>query len=394
MTNSLKEAPAKTLPPIWMLAFRPFFLAGSVFAVIAMAIWLVSLMTTLPLGYSGNPVFWHAHEMIFGFSVAIVVGFLLTAVQNWTGIRSIHGLPLAGLALVWLIPRIGMLFLDKNIWISAIDISFIPLAGFYLARPVIKAKQWHNLVFIPVLAALTLINAAAHYCNLTGNTWYAMQWIDTAVFMIVMMILIVGGRVIPFFTENALKDPRRPAIPYLAPFVAAMVIAYASSNLVLGRSDVTGALALICALASAVHIGWWFKIRALQNPLLWSLHFSCWFIPVGFVLIGLENLTGLVPLQSGLHAITTGAIGGMILSMMSRVSLGHTGRPLMVHPQLVLAYLLIILAALTRALSPIFIGSFSLNYSLPALFWCAAFALFLRHYAGPLIQRRADGRPG
>ena len=320
------DDPAHLQPQIalFRLGFRPFFLFASLFSVLALGIWggFLSGMSLLPV--SLNPLWWHGHEMIFGFVCAVVAGFLLTAVQNWTGQPGVKGPMLIGLFGVWLLPR--LLFLVPAAvpfkLIMFIDLLFLPLTAVLIAHSVIRVRQWRNFVFIPIFTLLTLMNALSYYGVLTNRFDWVNIGLYGAVILMSTIVALLGGRVIPFFTEKATQWQRQSSIPALEwlSFIslAALVVSIVLQNDLFIR--ITAGISSLVLLLRWHRWGWHASWRV---PLLWSLHLSYVCIPLGLALIAFG-----FPLSVGMHSITVGGLGGMILAMMARVSLGHTGRTL------------------------------------------------------------------
>jgi len=391
-------------PPILRLAFRPFFLGAALFSLLAIGWW--SWWWLMPSAWApyGGPIWWHAHEMIFGFSAAVVVGFLLTAVQNWTGIPGIRGGPLALLFGLWLLGRVSIAF-DLGLsapLISAIDCSFLIVAALLMARSVILAKRWRNLLFVPILLALAGLNAFSHN-QLNNQPLLASQLLQSAVLLIGLIVSIIGGRVIPMFTANGLARvdihiTKVEALPWLeAVSLLSLLLAVIASLIGFGKLP-SGAGAWLFGLAALAHSlrfcrwGFW---RCGSVPLLWSLHLTYGFLPLGLLLLCLQQAGWINGGSAPLHALTVGTIGGVILAMMARVSLGHSGRPLEARKVMSLAFVAILIAACLRALLPLLLPSQTpLAIALAGASWVLAYGIFLGCYAPLLFASRADGKPG
>ena len=346
-------------------------------------------------GYYGA-MLWHGHEMMFGYTVAVIAGFLLTAVRNWTGLQTPGGYPLAGLVILWLAGRIAPLFAATlpHWTIALIDLAFLPVLAIVLALPLLRKRQAHNLVFLLVLTLLTIANLLVHLQILGYTSATASKGLYLAMYVIVFLIAVLGGRVIPFFTESAIPGAaarkwRVVEILSLGSLLALMVLAMMSAPPL-----AVILVALVAAVAHGVRLSGWFNKQVLAVPLLWVLHLGYAWLVVGFVLTALAVADRVNPMLA-LHAFTTAGIGTITLGMMARVALGHTGRELRIHPAITLAFVLVNLAAVARVLLPIIIPQ---NYyacvQLAGLLWIAAFAIFVFYYARLLIQPRIDGRPG
>lgn len=387
-----------TRPPLtgwapFALGFRPFFLAAGLYAVLMMALWLLVLRGSLHFG-GLSPFVWHGHEMLFGFAVAVIAGFLLTAAQNWTGIRTPSGPPLAALFVLWLAGRLSFLVpgLPAGL-VALIDLSFLPATALMLALPILKARQLHNYPFPIMLLALTAANALVHLEAL-GQTNTASLGLHLATYVVVTMMTLMGGRVIPSFTDNKLgsRARRRKTIEILVPVatVAALLAA-----LIAPRSGVT---ALIAAIAAGVHftrLAGWYTSKLWSVPLLWILHLGYAWIALGFALLALSAAGIEAAAGSALHAFTAGAIGTLTLGMMARVSLGHTGRMLEPAPLMTLAFVAVNLAALIRVVLPLlFPAAHAPGMATAGLVWMVAFGLFAAFYTPMLLRPRIDGKAG
>lgn len=387
--------------PLLRQAFRPMFLLGAGFSAFAIALWLLILAGVVSPPVYGHALFWHSHEMLFGFVAAIVVGFLLTAVQNWTGLRATHGSTLAILTVLWLAGRLVLLVGEAlPAWlVIAIDLAFLPVAALLLAIPLIKVAQQRNLFFVPVLLLLTLCNALMHYGLQTLRFDLQLLGSQSAVWLVTLLMAIVGGRVIPMFTANGTMTPKAEPIVWLDRLALGslwliMLLALTGYDGQLPRSAMA-ALSLFCAAALAIRCGRWKIWRTWRVPLLWSLHLAYWFIPFGLLLFGLRYLDLPVSNSTALHALTAGAMGSMILAMIARVSLGHSGRPLQPHPVMSVAFALVLVAALLRVVLAAIWPQWLMHwYLLAGAAWVLAFAIYVIVYWSVLTTPRADGRPG
>lgn len=387
--------------PIWRQAFRPFFLFGSLFGILAMAVWIGFLNGLVSFSPYGNPVYWHMHEMIFGFVSAFIVGFLLTAVQNWTGLRAANGVMLKVLFLLWLSARIIMA-LDMNIngiAVTLIDTSFYLFAAILMANLVIRANNIRNLFFIPVLVLLAACNVLFHIGVMVGNNDYVYQGLYGAVMQLSLMIVIIAGRVLPMFTANGTQTEKVLPLLWLERScvifsgLLILLFLFGLNNLLQPMIMVLlFSVACICNGIRAIRWRPWITFRA---PLVWSLHFAYWFIPLGYGLFALHYFGFNVSISASIHALTAGAMSSMILAMIARVSLGHTGRVLHVHITMSVAFGLIILAALLRIFSGFLPQlSFDSGYLIAGICWIIAYGIYLINYSKILTSARPDGRPG
>ncbi len=399
-TSSLTPVRLARLP-VARLAFRPFFLLAALFGVASMGVWLAFWHGGILLRPQGGLMFWHQHEMLFGFAAAVVAGFLLTAVQNWTGLPSLRGGPLLALVGLWLAARILMAFpMGLPAWLPAlVDLAFLPAVGVAMARLVIAARRWRNLIFLPALGLLTLANLAMHLGVIDGDAVLIRQAAYLAVLLITLLMVVVGGRVIAMFTANRLGLGRRAPIRALEFLSLGSVMAVVLAQLLvmlgvaLPASPLAGLMAL-AALANAVRMARWHGLASWREPLLWGLHLSYAFIPLGLAMWALA-LLGAWRAELAVHALTVGGMGTMMLAMMSRVSLGHTGRPIRTLPGIGVALALMVAAALLRAPLLALVPQIThWTYNLGILFWCLAYGIFLVHYTGPLLSPRVDGQDG
>jgi uncharacterized protein involved in response to NO len=387
--------------PVARLAFRPFFLLAALFGMLAMGVWLAFWHGDLLLRPQGGMLFWHQHEMLFGFAAAVVAGFLLTAVQNWTGLPSLKGAPLLALVGLWLSARLSMAFpLGLPAWLPAlVDLAFLPVVAVVMARLVIRAKRWRNLVFLPVLGLLTLANLAMHLGVMRGDGELIRQAAYLAVLLITLLMVVVGGRVIAMFTANRLGLTHKPPIPALeyVSLGGMMAVVLAQLLVMLGvalPAEPLAGLMALAALANAWRLSRWGGLASWREPLLWGLHGSYAFIPLGLAMWSLAQL-GVFRAELAVHALAVGGMGTMMLAMMARVSLGHTGRPIRSLPGIGVALALMLVAALLRA--PLLALAPQIThwtYSLTLILWCLAYAIFLLHYTGPLLSARVDGQDG
>lgn len=378
---------------LFALGFRPFFLGAGVFSVLLIALWLAVYTDALSLGLPIPPAQWHAHEMIFGFAGAVIVGFLLTAVQNWTGVKTLSGKPLAGLFVLWLAGRFLPFVPGIPLALYAlIDAALFPAAMIAIAHPIIRAKQVRNYAFPVMLALLTAANLLMH-AEWLGFTHTATTGFTLAVYMIVLMMVVMGGRVIPSFTDGKLRTSARrwKWVEWLAP---ALTLAVLVAVLTMPVSPVTALLAAAAFIIHAVRLAGWYTQKYWAVPLLWVLHLGYGWIAIGFLLTALAALQIVAP-SLALHAFTAGAIGTLTLGMMARVALGHTGRMLEPAKLVEFSFALITLAAAIRMLMPLLLpGAYAATVSISGLLWMAAFAIFTLVYTPILIQSRVDGKPG
>lgn len=373
------------------LGFRPFFLLASIFAATVMPVWLLVFFGVLTLPTPIAPSAWHGHEMIYGVVVPVIAGFLLTAVRNWTGLPTPSGPWLASLVLVWLVGRVGILASALLPWgIGAIaDVLFVPALGLAIARPLIRAKNWRNIGLLVPLALLVGANAWFHF----GPAGAAPRALRLALDSILVLVVIIGGRVIPSFTENALHVSvvRRAWLDWTA---LALVAIVAVVDVLPSATPWAGAAAVGAGVANAARVLGWRSRATLAEPILWVLHLAYAWMAIGLILSGVAAWMSW-PSSAPLHALTVGAIGLVVLGMTSRVSLGHTGRLLRVPRAIVVAYGSLAAAAVVRALGPLwFPDMYRAEIVISGLLWTAAFGLFAITYLPILTAPRVDGKPG
>ena len=389
------------IPPLLRLGFRPFFLSGALFSVFAVTLWLLIYKGAISLSPLGGGYWWHIHEMIFGFGGAIIAGFLLTAVQNWTGVRGAQGNTLLALFLLWLAGRTVLLVPDLlgTTLTSIIDLAFLPTVAFVLAKPIIAIKQYRNLFFVPLLALFTVANLEMHLAIAYPETFNSVYSGYAGVMLVTFLMSVMAGRVAPMFTANGTKTPKATPLPWLDK-AANGSLAIAMFSLLLqplvGFSAVFfGVLLIIASIFQTMRWLRWRPWITLNVPLLWSLHGAMKFICFGLFVLGLSYLIPEVPSNHVWHLLTIGGIGGLILAMISRVSLGHTGRPLTAPKSMNLAFILISLAALVRTFGPWGLPVKTLLFiDISGGLWIGAFVIFIVGYAPMLMKARKDGRPG
>jgi uncharacterized protein involved in response to NO len=351
---------------LWSRGFRPLFLLGAAWAAIALPVWLTAYVHGYSLPGGMPAMLWHAHEMVYGFGMAAVAGFLLTAIPNWTGRLPVQGWPLAGLVALWLAGRVAML-VPGAAWL---DLAFPAVLVAVVARELLAGRNWRNL---PMLAALVLLFAGSLLFHLG---FYAGLRLGIAT--LAMLIALVGGRIVPSFTRNWLAKHRRGAL-LPAPEGALDRAALVLTVLALGAwvFSVSPSILILAGLALALRLSRWRGLATLREPLLFILHAGYGWLALGLVLLGLEA-------PAALHALTVGAIGTMTLAVMTRATLGHTGRSLTADRVTCAIYVLVTLAAVLRVAGT-FTGT--LAVSAAGIAWSAAFALFALHYGSLLLSR-------
>jgi uncharacterized protein involved in response to NO len=376
---------------LWALGFRPFYLLAAAFAAIGIVAWVLVLSGWLAMPMAG--IWWHAHEMLFGFAAAVIVGFLFTAGRNWTGLDTPTGLPLALFALLWLGGRLGMAF-DGGFVATIVDAAFLPAAAFVIARLLWRAGSRRNYFIVGILSLLSLANIAFHLARLGVLVIDPLAALHFALGVIVLLETTIAGRVVPSFTASALKGVRqwqRPWLNYAA--IAATGVALLCWA-VFPDLRWAAALSMLAALLQLPRSLGWNPWATRRVPLLWSLHLAHLWIPIGLTLLAAAQL-GWLPRSAGVHALTIGATGGLIIGMITRTALGHTGRMLIAGRIETAAYALVQLAAVVRVLTVAAIPVASASgIHTAATLWALAFLLYLWRYAPYLTRPRIDGQPG
>jgi uncharacterized protein involved in response to NO len=376
-------------PPFWSYAFRPFFLLNAVFAVAAVALWIMALHGAGPATLPDDAVAWHAHEMIVGFAMAAVAGFVLTAVATWTGRPPVSGTGLALLVAAWAAGRLAMLFAGVlPAWVTAVADSIFPLLlTLAIAREVIAAGNRRNLPIVGVIAILSGLNIAYH-AGATRVTLYLL------IHAILFLITVIAGRIVPNFTANWLRARGHEHLPVnhawlnLATVVGTVATGIASA--VAPTSVMTGILALFTAAAHAARLAGWRGFATTPEPLLFVLHVAYAWLPVGYALTGCAVLGWWFPPTAALHALTMGAIGSMILAVTTRVALAHTGRALHAARTTVVAYVVLALAVVARVLGFVTGDAYLDSVDVSALGWMLAFGIFAWVYWPIMIGPRVD----
>ena len=379
--------------PLLRLGFRPFYIAGTLLAALAVPFWLAMLLGPITWTPKLPPLLWHAHEMLFGFAVAIIVGFLLTAAKAWTGLPTPRGPALAALVLLWLAARVAALVGPYSLY-AALDLALLPLVAAVLVRILLKARNHRNLPLALLVLLLALANALFHLAVMGVLALPAVTPLHGALALITLIECVMGGRVIPSFTMAVTPGLKLSARPVLERFTLGatglgLLLWLLAAPALLGGT--------VLALSSALQL-WrlrgWRPALTRTRPILWILHLAYAWIPVGLALLALAQF-GLVATSAGVHALAVGATGGLIIGMVTRTARGHTGRPLQVSRPEVLAYGLVMAAALLRVLLPLLAPSLYLVWlAVAGMAWSAAFLIYLWIYTPWLARTRLDGKDG
>lgn len=371
--------------PVFDLLFRSYFILAMLSSIGALLLWLAFLMGYFTFSQSGlTPLVWHIHEMLFAFAATVAVGFVLTAVQTWTGAPSIRGKRVFSLVVLWFVVR---LLLWRNSEIT-VQVAIVAQALWWLSiisvfsKLVLVNNNRRNYLFIPLFSVMAIINITILMADLAKNTALAVHLARSMVLLFTLLMAIVGGRVIPFFTVNGAKTQaitnhpliERLLLPAAVSSIAVFVLGY-----FIKLPFTPAVLMMFVSGLHFIRLARWRSIKTLTVPLLWSLHLAYFFMALGLFFLGLSYFFIEILFSSALHLITVGAIGLMILSMMSRVSLGHTGRALQPSKSIRFAFYLMLFAAIVRPLLPLFNFPI-LAWQLSTVLWCLAGVLFIGIY--------------
>jgi len=382
---------SRTGPVLFSYGFRPFFLGGALWAIAAMGLWIAAITGHITIAETYGAPNWHAHEMLFGFASAVLAGFLLTAVPNWTGRLPVSGWPLAGLFALWCAGRIALLASDTiGVAVAAtIDALFLPVLLAICTREVVAGRKWKDLKVMAGLAALSLANALYHVAAIHGG--HDPMATRLAVAAYVVLVMIVGGRIIPSFTRNRLNKFGRTdfPVPYNTYDMVVILAGTGAFGLwaVLPEHPATAAAGAVAAALHCIRLHRWRGWTVARDRILVILHIAYIFIPLGLLAISL-SASGYLAERSVLHLLSVGAIACMMLAVMTRASLGHTGRALVASKLTVASYAALILCALVRPLADILPDLSPALYAASGLLWMVAFSLYCLEYAPILARKR------
>ena len=395
-TTQQKNKP--TAMALLALGFRPFYLVAAIFAIVAIPAWLLSYAGRDVAGNYLQGMAWHSHEMIFGFAAAVIAGFLLTAVRNWTGRPTPTGILLGGLVTLWLLARVLMLTGPANA-AALIDIIFLPALGIAVAIPIWASRNARNYKVLAVLSVLTLANVGYHLASSASLPLeFGRISMTAALDVISILIAIVGGRVIPAFIGNAVDgaNPRHiRSVEFVSVGALVVILIAGVVKAWIAVPPIAFLIILVvAAVGQGVRLLLWQPFRARGSALLWMLPVAYAWLPVSLALRALE-LQSIVPSGAAIHALTIGAIASLMMAMMMRSALGHSGRPLVAGLAEVGAFVLLQLSAIVRILAAsIAPGAYREAMIVSGVLWTLAFAVFLWRYWPVLTRPRIDGRPG
>ena len=380
--------------------FRPFFLVAGMYALVVVPVWLYFFAHhAVPFG-ALPAMYWHAHELLYGFVVAAISGFMLTAVPSWTGARGFAGRPLTTLVLLWIAGRVAMTTVGQVPFLltALAELALFPALLVLLTPPLLRSRN-RNTPLLFVLGALWLIDCGFVLALRLGDVVLAERAIRLAIDIILLLVTVIGGRIVPAFTASALRklgqNVEIVSRRWIERTVIAAMLAITVVDLMSPDGRWSGVLAAVAASIHALRLGGWHGFKTWTQPIVWVLHVAYAWLPIGLALKAAWLLAGAEWAIKWQHAFTMGALATMILAVMTRASLGHTGRPLAVPRAIAIAYVLLTAGTLVRvfgaAVSP---GHYLLTVSIAGLAWTLAFLIFVVVYAPILTGPRADAKPG
>ena len=384
---------------LFNLGFRPFFLGASIFSVTSLSLWMAIYALGLELNLENiRSSQWHAHEMLYGYAYAVIAGFLLTAVKNWTGIQTIHGKPLLALFTLWVAARLIML-INPNLmmWAGLFDVAFNLCLAAAVAAPIIQIKQWRQLGVLAKILILTFGNIAFYASALGWWTNGAQISITVGLFLTISMILVISRRVLPMFIERGVQEQvTLKQFKWLDISIMLLLVSLLLNELAIQNSSIGILVGSLLFLTNGLRLFNWHTKGIWKVPLLWSLYCGLWLINLGFLFTSLSYLTNSISMIFAIHLLAIGGIGLVTAAMMARVSLGHTGRNIHQPPKIVTyAFGLLIVGAVSRSIFPILAGEYYLFWVISTyVCWVLAFAMFIAKYYSILTKPRIDGMSG
>ncbi|WP_313077544.1 NnrS family protein [Melaminivora sp.] len=379
--------------PLLRLGFRPFYLGSALLACLSVPVWVLAFLGYIPLGVSVPPLLWHAHEMLFGFAVGVIVGFLLTAVKAWTGLPTPRGATLGALALLWLAARLAAFVAPYPVY-AALDMLLLPAVAASLLTVLVQARNKRNIPLISLLLLMALANGVFHLSAMQVIEVPALSALHAELALVLMVITVITGRVLPMFTKNVtpglvINVPRKFELALLAVTAIALLLWVCAAP-----APLAALASAAAAVLHAVRLALWKPWVTLRRPILWILHLSYAWMPIGFALLAAAQL-GWLPATLAIHALAVGVVGGLIIGMLTRTARGHTGRPLQASRAETAAYAMVLLAAVLRVLVPAvqpqwYVGA--LHGA--ACLWALAFGIYVVMYTPWLMRTRLDGKDG
>lgn len=384
-------------PILLQYSFRPFFMFAGMWAALAVPLWLATFAGFPLIPDSIDPLIWHQHEMLYGFAASAITGFILTAIPNWTGRLPVSGWRLGILVSLWLLGRAAMLL---SVYIGPIatavlDLAFLTALSLTIGRELVSGKNWRNLPVLALISLFTLGNWLVH-SEMAGYAELATEGIRLSIFVLAVLVALIGGRVVPSFTRNWLKSRGETSLPApmgnLDKAALVAIVLVLITQVIWPDHQISAGLALIAGLLHAIRLGRWKALLVLSEPLMWVLHLGYGWVVVGLVLIGLSGFIDSVPQSAALHALTAGGFATMILAVMTRASLGHTGRELTANTGTTIVFILITIAALMRVVAPFLDDAQMVGLWLSGGSWTAAFVLYSIVYWPVFTQPRVQQR--
>ena len=377
---------------LWSLGFRPFYLLASIYAAVSVPLWVCQYVGYLPAAYLRSQV-WHGHEMLFGYTLAVIAGFLFTAVRTWTGQPTPTGTTLAAFALLWIAGRV-LILTPYEAAAAAVNAAFPVAVAIGIGIPLWRSGNHRNYFFAAVLLLLGLAVLALHLSYLGVLAWPVWASLQVGLDLVLFILTVMGGRVIPMFTNNAIPGTRATRNPLVEKLALGGILALLGADVLQAPA---GAVAVLAAAVAAAHLArlyLWQPWRTVRTPLVWILHASYGWILVYLALRALAA-SGVVAESLAVHALTIGAIGGMTIGMMTRTARGHTGRPITADGFEAACFVLIQLAALIRVVGGMLVpGLYPVTVIVSGICWSAAFAIYAVRYWPVLSRARLDGKPG
>jgi uncharacterized protein involved in response to NO len=376
------------VPALLQKGFRPFFLLAGLWACLAIPLWGLGYSGLSPLSAHPPAMHWHIHSMIFGYTVAVISGFLLTAVANWTGRETLTGWPLAAMALLWLVGQLSLWIAPGADFTSYLNLAFLPLLAAVLGRCIIGSKNKRNYFVLAILTLLWLAQLSSYRTLLPRPQYLALA-------MVWVLMTVIATRVLPFFSKTGTSNYQGRRIERLDQVTIACVVTFAL-GFSLQFKILTGATGIAAGILIISQLHYWWDPEVKYKPMLWILFNGYGWLGGGLIMMGTAVLTDSNSLSgAGMHLATVGGIGGLTLGMMSRVALGHTGRPLKADKLTIVAFATISLAALTRSIMPLLLpDNYLLWIQLSAALWALAALCWLVTVSPVLCQPRVDGKPG
>lgn len=377
---------------LWNLGFRPFYLLASLFSMFSVLLWVAQYSGFFSAAYLSGPV-WHAHEMLFGYTTAVIAGFLLTAVPNWTRQPTPTGVSLMALAALWIAGRI-LVLTPFDVTAAVVNAAFPVAVAIAIGIPMLQSRNTRNYFFVGLLGLIALLILAVHL-TLQQRFGFSPQWgLQLALDVVLFIMVVMSGRVIPMFTNNGVHGAHATRHVWVEKLALGTVLLLFAADFLQWHPAAIATIALASAIAHGVRLYLWQPWRTFGTPLVWILHAAYGWIVLHLALRSLSEL-GLLSASLATHALTIGAIGGLTLGMMTRTARGHTGRPLQADGYEVASYLLVQAAAIVRVLGGIGMpGLYLSTVQLSGLLWAAAFGVYAVRYWPVLTSPRIDGKPG